>query len=173
YWSDRVQSISSSCRPKVGLIWRGGYVNGMRSSHYLNEKEISEVMQSLPGVEFFNCMYVDCKKELNYIQKKTGKKIHHFSELDQKNDIESTAAMLSNLDLLVGAYTATLSLSQAVGTPAVVYAADYLKEDGVLEKEAFHYEGVSHISLPVIDKGMRRLAIEAIIKNIKQKLKLI
>lgn len=171
YWNSRVnQLVADGSKKKVGLIWRSGSIDGLRSSYYLNEKEMAQIVSAIPEVEFFNCMYVECKKELNYIQKRAGKKIHQFDELDQKNDFENLAAMLSCLDLLVGAYTATTSLAAAIGTDLVAYSSDYLSEDGKVEKEAFYYQNISHVSLPVNDKEKRVYAIEVIIKNIRKKL---
>lgn len=170
FWSEKVNNLIGKSKPKVGLIWRSGFVNGSRSRYYLSEHEVAFVISSLPEVEFVNCMYVECEDELSEIEKLANKKIHRLNKLDQKNDFENTAAMLSNLDLLFGAYTATLSLAVAVGTPAVAYSADYLKEDKKLKKEAFYYSNVSHISLPLNDSVKRKKAINLIIDEIRDKL---
>ena len=169
YWFGYLnKAVKDTNKPKVGIIWRSGSVDGLRSTHYLNEKDVVKIVSALPEVEFFNCMYVECKQELSYIQKKTGIKIHHLDDLDQKNDFGNTAAMLSCLDLVVGAYTATLVLALATGTPVVGYAADYLKEDRMLVKEAFYHNNAAHISLPVNDIEQRAIAIDGIINLIKE-----
>lgn len=172
YWKERLLKVVNVNKSKVGLIWRSGNVDSSRSASYLNEREMAYIISALPEVEFFNCMYVESRKEVGIINKLTKRKLHEVAGLDQRNDFENTAAMLSCLDLLVGAYTATISLALAVGTPAVAYGADYIKEDGILEKDALYYTNASHVSLPIIDDKMRLFAIEAIIKNIKLKLKL-
>ncbi|WP_445397074.1 tetratricopeptide repeat protein [Zobellella sp. An-6] len=170
YWKEKLEAIIGVNKPKVGIIWRSGNIDSSRSVHYLNETEVAYIIAAIPEVEFVNCMYVKCDKEVGKINKLAKVKLHQIDGLDQKNDFENTAAMLSNLDLLVGAYTATLSLSAAVGTPAVAYSADYLKEDGKLKKDAFYYSNVSHISLPVNDSIKRKEAIGLIIDEIRSKL---
>lgn len=171
-WENKLSRIVKSRRPAVGLIWRSGMINSARSAHYLTDKEVAKIITALPDVEFVSCMYVECKKEIGNINKLTKRKIHEILDLDQKNDFENTAAMLSCLELLVGAYTATLSLAMAVGTPAVAYSADYIKEDGIIEKAGLYYDNLSHISLPIFDKHLRSVAIDAIINSIKTQLKI-
>ncbi|MGO2074577.1 MAG: hypothetical protein ACTH3B_05300, partial [Pseudoalteromonas sp.] len=58
--------------------------------------------------------------------------------------------------------------SVAVGTPVIICGSDYLKEDGVLQKEALYYKNASHISLPVCDEKFRDISIKEIINNIKK-----
>lgn len=166
-WQDKLLSIVGSSKPKVGLIWRSGRIDSSRSSSYLSEKEAAQVIAAIPEVEFFNCMYVECDKEVKLINKITKRKLYEIPGLDQKNDFENTAAMLSCLDLVVGANTATLSLSLAVGTPVVAYSSDYLKEDGILQKKSLYYKNASHISLPVCDGKLRETSINVIVNNIK------
>lgn len=168
YWQGKLSSIIESNKPKVGIIWRSGFINSSRSASYLTDKEIAEVVSAIPEVEFINCMYTECQKEVSVINKLSKRKLHQIPNLDQKNDFENTAAMLSCLDLLVGANTATLSLSVAVGTPVIICGSDYLKEDGVLQKEALYYKNASHISLPVCDEKFRDISIKEIINNIKK-----
>ncbi|MBL1378404.1 tetratricopeptide repeat protein [Zobellella iuensis] len=173
YWKEKLSELVDAGKIKVGLIWRSSFVSGARSTSYLTNNEVAYIISSVPEVEFINCMYVECENDLGEIEQRSGRVIHRLNELDQKNDFENTAAMLSNLDLLFGAYTATLSLSTAVGTPAVAYAADYLKKDKKLKKEAFYYSPkVSHISLPLNNSEKRKEAINLIIDEIRKVLNL-
>lgn len=169
YWHRVVHNTVKENKPLVGIVWRSGIVNSLRSSHYLTYKEIAEIIAAIPELEFINCMYAECQSEVNYINKYTGRKLHQIPDLDQKNDFENTAALLSNLDLLIGASTATLSLCLAVGTPVVTYEADYLEEDGKLIKESLLYKNAVHISLPNNNSEKRKEAIKEIIKSIKNK----
>lgn len=172
YWSDQLNLLVGKDKPKIGLIWRSGFVNGSRSKCFLNAQEVAQIISVLPEVELVSCMYVECGSEIREIENISGRKIHIIDKLDQKNDFENTAAMLSNLDILVGAYTATTALAAAVGTGIVAYSSDYLKEDGKLSKKAFYYSDFSHVSLPFNDASKRKVAISLIIKNIRDKLKL-
>lgn len=166
YWNEKLTNLAGDNAPKIGLIWRSGFINGARSSHYLSGSEVAEIISAFPDVEFFNCMYVECSDELKVIENNAGKKIHSLDDLDQKNDFENTAAMLNSLDVLIGAYTATLSLAAAVGTPIVSFEADFLKEDKKIIKDGFYYSNISHISLPLNDSDKRKEAINIIIREV-------
>lgn len=172
FWQRELNIKIDSKKPKVGLIWRSGFVNTSRNTAYLTIEEVALIIASIPEAEIVNCMYVECEEELNKIEMQTGREIHRLNNLDQKNDFENTAAMLRNLDLLIGAYTSTLSLAAAVGTPIVAYGADYLKEDKKLKKDALYYSNVSHISLPLNDREMRREAVSMIVYEIRRRLKI-
>lgn len=172
FWQRELNIKIDSKKPKVGLIWRSGFVNTSRNTAYLTIEEVALIIASIPEAEIVNCMYVECEEELNKIEMQTERKIHRLNNLDQKNDFENTAAMLRNLDLLIGAYTSTLSLAAAVGTPIVAYGADYLKEDKKLKKDALYYSNVSHISLPLNDREMRREAVSMIVYEIRRRLKI-
>ncbi|MBU3848357.1 MAG: hypothetical protein H9855_15590, partial [Candidatus Acinetobacter avistercoris] len=169
-WKIKISKIVRTERPKVGIIWRSGLIDSSRSASYLSEKDAAEIINEIPEVEFINCMYVECNKDIEKINSITKGRLHKIPELDQKNDFENTAAMLSSLDLVIGASTATISLAHAVGTPSIIYGSDYLDEDGVLVKDALYYPNSTSISLPVIDLNKRKVAISKIISAIKDKL---
>lgn len=171
-WENNFSNKVTNNKPRVGIVWRGGNINSSRSAQFLNEKEVVEIVNALPEVEFFSCMYADCKKELNYIKSKTHREINEFEFLDQKDDFENTAAMLSCLDLLVGAFIAPTSLAVAVGTPTIIFYADYLIENEIIEKESIYYPSATHISLPILDIKARKLALSLIVKNIRTRLNL-
>ncbi|MDP5290700.1 hypothetical protein Q9290_00085 [Oceanimonas sp. CHS3-5] len=167
FWNSKLANLTGRNKPKVGLIWRSGFVSSSRSKHFLDVYEVASIISGMPDADFFSCMYVECDNEIKEIEKLSGRKIHVIPELDQKNDFGNTAAMLSSLNVLVGAYTATLSLAAAVGTPIVAYASDYFKNDGVLKKRALYYKDVVHISLPNNDNLTRREAVKVIMNEVR------
>ena len=167
YWSNVLRDLTGNNRLNVGIIWRSGKVNVARSIHALKVEDVSFIINSLPEVNFINCMYSECCDEVGIINKLTNGRLHVINNLDQKNDFENTAAMISSLDLFLGAYTAPLSLANAVGTPTIVFAPDYLKEDDVYIKSAINYEKVTHISIPVNDLPKKNIALEKLIFNIR------
>ncbi|WP_158308470.1 lipopolysaccharide assembly protein LapB [Oceanimonas sp. GK1] len=167
-WKRKLDSIIATDRPRVGIAWRSGLVYGSRATYYLSADEMAIVISKLPEVEFINCMYAECSEELDKIEKLTGRVVYNIDELDQRDDFENTAAMLSNLDLVLGAHIAPIILAEAVGTRTVIYGADYLPENGELVKESLNYPGTPHISLPVNNSAKRAQAIDGIVDSVRK-----
>lgn len=114
YWKDRLQTLGPG--PRVGVAWRGGLITALRELNYAGFKKDWQVILQIPGVQFINMMYDECSEELEWAKKEWGVEIHHFSELDQFNDMEGAAALLSALDLLI---TVPIAVSEMAGGLAV------------------------------------------------------
>ena len=71
-------------------------------------------MLRVSGVEFINLQYEDYCDDIGLMKNK-GLEIHHFSEIDLKNDIDSLAALMKNLDLVISPCTAVIELAGALG----------------------------------------------------------
>ncbi|WP_445778875.1 tetratricopeptide repeat protein [Shewanella sp.] len=100
---------------KVGFSWRSGNIDNMRSLSYLNLVEWSSILK-LKGCNFINLQYGDVEGELSAAEKNLGVKIHRWPDLDLKNDLEATFALMSELDLVISVGNAVASMSPAVGT---------------------------------------------------------
>jgi ADP-heptose:LPS heptosyltransferase len=68
-------------------------------------------------VDFINLQYGDCAAERQLVQEKFGVTIHHWDDVDLKNDLEDVAALSKVVDLAVGPASAPGMFSMAVGTP--------------------------------------------------------
>lgn len=165
YWKIKLNSLSN--KPKVGIVWRSGFLNMQRSAHFLKINEVAEIVKKIPEVDFVSCMYVNSEREIKEIYKKTSVKIYNFKDLDLKDDFENTAAMLSALDLMVGIYTAPLALAAAVGINIISCGGDYCTETGIIEKNSLNYRDVPHFSLPLLDDSRREEAINEMICKIR------
>ncbi len=97
-------------RRRIGLVWGGGH------SHYNYRRSVplQKLMPILqtPNVEFFSFQKDRPRKDLETL---TGVQIHDLA--DQMNDFADTAALLSQMDLLISVDTAIAHVAGAIGKP--------------------------------------------------------
>jgi cytochrome c-type biogenesis protein CcmH/NrfG len=115
-WTKWAASLGE--KPKIGLCWRSGKTGGLRSAQYAPLEAWAKFAQSLTAT--FICTQYDARtEEIEALQSKAGIKLHIPPGVDQKNDIDRTAALISSLDVVVSAPTAVASLSGALGVPTL------------------------------------------------------
>ncbi|MEA1651994.1 hypothetical protein UAJ10_23645 [Nitrospirillum sp. BR 11164] len=98
---------------KVGLCWRSGLAIESRAGRQSDLADWAPLL-SLPGVTVVTLMYGDTEGERAALGPMAPR---HFPELDQRDDLDGLAALLSCLDLVVTAPTATGELAGALGVP--------------------------------------------------------
>ena len=75
---------------------------------------------SLPNIQFVNLQYGDCEEELRYAENEFNIRILRWSDLDLKNDIDDTFALMSRLDYVVTVANAVSSMAPAIGVPTLM-----------------------------------------------------
>ena len=112
YWKTELEKINKKL--KVGIVWRSGLRNKLRNSNYF---EITELLPLLKNrqIQFINLVYADFSEEIEYLKTIHNINISTFSELDLKNDLDGSAALISALDLVIGISSAPLHLATALG----------------------------------------------------------
>lgn len=122
-WRARLEALGPG--PYVGLCWRSMVTTGVRGKYFSPLDAWAPVVRS-EGLRFINLQYGDCAAELDYFRDKHGATIHHFDDLDLKNDLDENAALCAALDLVVSAPTAAGALAGAVGTEVWLLAIGYV-----------------------------------------------
>ena len=112
-WKERLHPYAK--RPLVGLSWRSSLTTYARNEHYLTINEVLPLLES-DAVQFVNLQSDNCEEELRFVERLYPGRIINFSDLDQFNDLDSTAALISNLDLVIAPATTVFELSAAIGT---------------------------------------------------------
>ncbi len=112
YWRSRLALLGPGL--KVGICWRSGLMKGERHKNYSQLTQWGEIFK-LPGVHFINLQYDECTDELREVEEKFGVAVATFPELDMKNELDETTALISSLDLVISAGTAVSELAGAVG----------------------------------------------------------
>jgi ADP-heptose:LPS heptosyltransferase len=77
----------------------------------------------VPDVTFVNLQYGDCGEELAQAQSHTGFRIHHDPEVDQLREMDTFAAQVASLDLVISISNAIAHTAGALGIPTWVLLA--------------------------------------------------
>jgi tetratricopeptide (TPR) repeat protein len=113
-WRARVALLGPGL--KVGICWRSGMLEGERHRLYSQLREWGEIF-ALPGVHYINLQYGECAAELADARDRFGVAITAFEDLDLRNQIDESCALIAGLDLVLSAPTALLQTAGALGVP--------------------------------------------------------
>jgi hypothetical protein len=101
-----------------GISWKSANQN-IGSSKSLDLIELSPLL-IIEGVEFVSLQYGSTKDEINFVEKKIGKKIHIVEELDIYNDIDGLVSLISDCDFIVTTSNITAHLAGSIGKKGIV-----------------------------------------------------
>lgn len=113
-WRERLAALGPGL--KVGICWRSGLLTGDRLHEYTTLHAWAPVF-AVPGVVLVNVQYDNARDEIAEAERAYGATIHQWPDLDQKNDLDGTAALLRALDLVIAPAVSVGELAAAVGTP--------------------------------------------------------
>jgi tetratricopeptide (TPR) repeat protein len=102
--------------PYIGICWRSGSVQGLRALQYAPLAAWAEFGRAAPGT-LITLQYDARAEEIAELSRTSGRSIHVPPELDQKQEIDRTAAMIAGLDAAVSAPTAVSWIAAALGVP--------------------------------------------------------
>ena len=105
--------------PKVGIAWRSGRM-AYQSFGDVSTVDMWESIFAVPGLVFVNMQYDDCRGELERVKELFGVTVHHWPEVDLRNDIEAAAALGAAVDLGVTVPVSVNDIVGSVGTPCFV-----------------------------------------------------
>ncbi|TYP00175.1 tetratricopeptide repeat protein [Geothermobacter ehrlichii] len=111
----QLATLVAKDKPLIGLSWRGGREPRVRATRSI---PLSQWAPLLKGFEahWINLQYGDCQAELEA----SGLPIVQLPGIDPMADLESFAALVQRLDLVISIDNSTVHLSGAVGTPCWV-----------------------------------------------------
>ena len=108
------RTFAQDAGPAIGICWRSGKSGGHRSLQYAPNSLWADFLRALPG-SIVSAQYDAAPEEIAELERLSGRTIFVPPALDQKNELDRTAAMLSALDVLVSAPTAVSWLGAATG----------------------------------------------------------
>ncbi|WP_339850168.1 tetratricopeptide repeat protein [uncultured Nisaea sp.] len=122
-WQTRLSEFGPP--PYLGLCWRSGtFITSHRAIRY---HTIEELVSEIPTDTFtlVNLQYGDARDEIAGLAAERGITIHDFPDLNQTNELDRVAALMSCLDLVIAPATAALALACAVGVPVIGLEKSY------------------------------------------------
>ena len=105
-------------RPKIGIAWKGG-------SHGTHRGRRSTALESfLPlfrqDADFISLEYKDPSGEIEALKEKHGIEVKHWPRASEAYDLDETAALVAELDLVISVQTAVVHIAGALGKPCWV-----------------------------------------------------
>lgn len=113
-WRQRLAAVGRGLM--VGVAWRSGQLDAERMPDYTRLEDWAEVF-AVPGVTFINLQYGDCAADLESARRSLPRVPHVFADLNLKDDLDETAALMTALDLVIAPAISTGELAGALGTP--------------------------------------------------------
>jgi Tfp pilus assembly protein PilF len=115
-WAQRYKQLAHAMN--VGISWRGGHI----SQGDIRSTSLETWMPLLrtPGVNFINLQYGDVQSEITRILENHTIPIHHWQDSDPLKDMDSFAAQIAALDLVISVDNSTVHLSGSLGKPTWV-----------------------------------------------------
>ncbi|MES2585368.1 MAG: tetratricopeptide repeat protein [Pseudomonadota bacterium] len=119
-WAKKLPSTRSL---KVGLVWNGGFRPDQPEMWAINERrnmplEIIARLQHLKNIEFYSLQKGDpAESELDRSKSTIWPTNNLLNFVPDLKDFSDTAALISNLDLVISVDTSTAHLAAALGKP--------------------------------------------------------
>ena len=113
-WRKRLNDLPNGIR--IGVAWTSQVVDAYRAPAYMKLTDWLPVLR-IPGVVGVNLQYGDTRDELRRLREESGATLETWPDLDLKDDFESVAALMSQLDLVVCPASSVGELSAALGVP--------------------------------------------------------
>lgn len=105
---------------KIGIAWTGGKLNSFSERRSFELEQWVQILRK-PHT-FISLQYKNPDAEIEAFSKKHGIEIKHWPRASESNDYDDTAALVSELDLVISATTAVVHLCGALGKECWVLA---------------------------------------------------
>ncbi len=119
YWD---QSLGARIRPRVGLVWNGGFRANQPEAWAVNERRNMPV-RHLAALKGLDCQFISLQKgdpaevEFKQLQQQGWDGPDIVNRVDELKDFSDTAALIASLDLVIAVDTSVAHLAGALGKP--------------------------------------------------------
>lgn len=126
-WRERLSSLGA--KPKVGISWRSSNMGASRKEGYLTLETLAPFLQEMQQFQFINIQYGDCAEELSALPSAADGSplVTSFDDLDLFDDIDGTAAMMSELNFVLSVRNTQACLAGALGKKTITYYGSFLQ----------------------------------------------
>ena len=116
HWSQWLRTQGNG--PFVGISWRSGSLGGLRNLQYAPMDCWADFIRALPGTPV-SLQYGASAEEIATLEKMSGRTILAPPNIDQKQEIDRTLALIAALDAAVSAPTSVAWMASGAGLPTV------------------------------------------------------
>lgn len=102
---------------RIGFAWRGGGAASRTRTRSLALDQLAPLL-TLPGCSYVSLQYGNCTDEVRQVERRWGVTLNHWSEVIA--DLDSFAALVAALDVVVTVCSAPVHFAGALGKPALV-----------------------------------------------------
>lgn len=102
-------------RPKIGICWSGGSKYNKPKERNIGLEALRPLIEGLDA-DFVSLQYKDPTEEIA----RSGLPVHHYKRACETDDYDDTAALVAELDLVIGVHTSAHHLAGALGVPGIV-----------------------------------------------------
>lgn len=113
-WRKRLNDLPKGL--KIGFAWTSQVTDAYRLPAYMKLVDWLPVLR-MPGVVGVNLQYGNVNDELRRLRDENGATLQEWDDLNLKDDLESVAALISQLDLVLCPASSVGELSAALGAP--------------------------------------------------------
>ena len=112
-WRKTFKQLGSKL--KIGICWQTALPSKHYDDYFFDIHELEPIF-SLKNSAFINLQYTECEHELKSAEENFNIKIFRPSNIDMFNELDAVAALISELDIVIGPMTAVISMAGGVGT---------------------------------------------------------
>jgi tetratricopeptide (TPR) repeat protein len=167
FWRDKLNNLST--KPKIGFCWKSGNTAGGRRKQYTDLNQWKKLLLD-NRFSFVNLQYDLSHQQFISKYPYLEETFLDTGHLDQKDDLEGTLSLISNLDLVLSPGSAPSMISSCIGIPTIVYATSSIHWFGRIGKFDQHpiYKNtkIYHSHNPSEDKQLIEDLVEYIDKNL-------
>ncbi len=113
-WRDQLDALGPGLR--IGIAWTSRRVTANRRGAYTMLAQWEPLLR-LPHAHVVSLQYDGREAEIAEAEHRFGTPIHRWPDLDQTADLDSTAALIAGLDLVVSVASSPGELAGALGVP--------------------------------------------------------
>lgn len=102
-------------KPKIGICWSGGSKHNKPKERAIGLEAMKPLLEAIDA-EWISLQYKDPTEEI----KASGLPIRHYKRACETDDYDDTAAMVAELDMVIGVHTTAHHLAGALGVPGLI-----------------------------------------------------
>jgi len=154
-WKEQLDRITPG--KKIGFCWNTALPNKRYGDYFFSINELNPIF-SIKNSVLVNLQATECEEELKLAEENFGVEIYRPKSIDMFNELDNVAALISQLDFVVGPFTSILSMAGAIGTRC--FGLTLTKDWTALGTDDFPwnpamtclYKGTAHSWKPLMEK---------------------